>query len=149
MERIAGDPPGRRIDSTDALDAWLADGEHDATWTVGQDGWLRLAPLRSEHVACAGQEGVLSAGMIRFIKEDGVWVVSEVTNQSTGYCPPPDSWEAIAAALDRAGVPRPADWSHAFDFRRCMSCGNIHIVKDGVFLCACGAALEPFWNFGL
>ncbi len=146
LERVQDEPPGRIIDSAPALAEWLAADEVEATWTVGRDGWLRLAPLRSEHVACAGQEPVLAAGMIRFIREDGVWEVEEITNQSTGYCPPPDCFEAVAAALDRIGVPRPAEWSCAFDFRRCTACGNLHIVKDGVFLCACGAPLDPCWN---
>jgi hypothetical protein len=35
------------------------------------------------------------------------WVVSEVSNQSTGYCPDLSCWSAVASALDRAGLERP------------------------------------------
>ncbi|PSM45330.1 hypothetical protein C6Y14_00035 [Streptomyces dioscori] len=40
------------------------------TFMVGVDGALRLAPRRSEHVACAGGAMVLSAGEISFVRED-------------------------------------------------------------------------------
>ncbi|CAM5508234.1 hypothetical protein STANM309S_03657 [Streptomyces tanashiensis] len=39
------------------------------TFVVGTDGILRLAPRRSEHVACAGGAMVLSAGEIGFVRE--------------------------------------------------------------------------------
>jgi hypothetical protein len=33
-------------------------------------------------------------------------------NQSTGFCPQPESWSAVATALDRADVPHP-EWNFA------------------------------------
>ncbi len=54
-------------------------------FVIGMDCALRLAPRRSEHVACAGGDMVLSAGEISFMSEAGRWAVSAVSNQSTGY----------------------------------------------------------------
>jgi len=74
--------------------------------------------------------------------------VTWVTNQSTGYCPEPDSWPAVEAALERAGIAAPNGFSLAFDFRRCPRCGSINIVKDGLFECgACSSPLPEEWNF--
>ncbi|MFJ4274448.1 hypothetical protein ACIP29_28270 [Streptomyces coelicoflavus] len=41
------------------------------TYVVGRDGALRLAPRRSEHVACASGDRVLGAGEISFHTEAG------------------------------------------------------------------------------
>jgi hypothetical protein len=71
------------------------------TFVVRGDGVLRLAPRRSEHVACGGGEPVPSAGEISFREDAGRGAVREVSNQSTGYCPDVDSWPAVAGALDR------------------------------------------------
>ncbi|MBF0289995.1 MAG: hypothetical protein HQM14_19435, partial [SAR324 cluster bacterium] len=57
---------------------------------------LLLAPQRSEHVACAAGRDVLSAGQMAFDPE--TVSLEEVTNQSTGYCPEPESWDAVAMA---------------------------------------------------
>ena len=43
---------------------------------------------------------VLGAGEMTFVQAGADWRVAEVTNQSTGFCPDPDSWPAVAAALD-------------------------------------------------
>ncbi|MER6734465.1 hypothetical protein [Streptomyces puniciscabiei] len=117
------------------------------TFVVGLDGALRLAPRRSEHVACAGGEPVLSAGEIRFGEEAGRWAVREVSNQSTGYCPDTDSWPAVAEALDRAGVDRPGSFTHEVVFRRCRGCGQHNIVREDHFVCVfCDADLPGRWN---
>jgi hypothetical protein len=42
---------------------------------------------------------VLSAGEITFSRKGKSLVVSDVTNQSTGYCPEPKSWKAVKASL--------------------------------------------------
>ncbi|MQY34400.1 hypothetical protein SRB17_23690 [Streptomyces sp. RB17] len=89
------------------------------TFVIGLDGALRLAPRRSEHVACAGGEPVLGAGEIGFREDAGRWAVREVSNQSTGYCPDTDSWPAVAAALDRAGLGLPGTFTDEVIFRRC------------------------------
>jgi hypothetical protein len=119
------------------------------TFVVDMEGTLRLAPRRSEHVACAGGQRVLSAGEITFEPGPGGWEVTSVTNQSTGYCPEASSWPAVGRALDRIGVPHPNRFTDEFTFRRCPQCGQRNIVRDGDFTCAvCDAQLPESWNFG-
>ncbi len=96
-----------------SLDGWLTGrGRSELgepfTFVVALDGILRLAPRRSEHVALAGGRDVLAAGEMTFASTESGRDVAEVTNQSSGYCPDPDSWPAVASALDRAGVQHPA-----------------------------------------
>jgi hypothetical protein len=71
-----------------------------------------------------------------------------VSNQSTGYCPEPASWPAVARALDAAGIAHPGRFTVAVIFRRCDACGERNLVKDDWFECAiCGAPLASEWNF--
>jgi hypothetical protein len=105
------------------------------------------ASRRSEHVACAGGAPVLSAGEITFLYDQGRWMVSKVSNQSTGYCPDPASWPAVSDALDRAGLQHPGHFTDPIVFRRCPRCQERNLVKDDYFVCAiCGAELPPTWN---
>lgn len=147
--------PGRRgqaVASRGDLAAWLgrqtAQGpEEPFTYVVDLAGTLRLAPQRSEHVACAGREPVLGAGEIVFEASGGAWAVGEISNQSTGYCPDPSSWTAVAAALDRAGLEHPGGFTHPIVFRRCRRCRQHTIVKDDHYVCAvCGDSLPALWN---
>ena len=76
--------------------------------------------------------------------------VSEITNQSTGFCPEPESWPTVAAALDAIPIDRPDDFTTRVVFRLCPSCNERNIVKDGWFVCElCGADLPKHWNFPL
>lgn len=140
-------PEGWPIRSPGDLDAYLAaadprDRDEPFTYVVDPAGTLRLAPRRSEHVACAGGGEVLGAGEIAFADERGGWVVTGVSNQSTGYCPGPDSWPAVADALDRAGVEHPEGFTEVVVFRRCLDCGERNLVRDEDYVCAlCGAEL--------
>lgn len=148
--RLRAAPPGAVIASPADLLPWVEDGEVVAvTFVIDPAGGLRLANRRSEHVACAGGGDVLSAGEL-FLRRDGDAVeVVEASNQSTGYCPEPESWPAVAAALDRLGVAHPGRFTTAVTFRRCEACGQRNLVKDGWFVCAvCGADLAAAWNFG-
>ena len=124
--------------------------ELTATFIVDDQGDLWIADRQSEHVACARRRRVYSAGEMTFSIEGqppGV-VVTAVTNQSTGYCPEPASWPAVAAALDRAGVDHPDDFTARFLFRRCPACRMRNIVKDDWYVCGvCGAELPKRWNF--
>ncbi len=154
-ERARSAPAGVRIESPEHVLRWIRQTSQDvdaagnvvATFVIDEAGWLRIADRRSEHVACAGGRPVRSAGEMTFnVRKDSV-SVSWVTNQSTGYCPEPDSWPAVQAALVRAGIAAPDGFSQTFDFRRCPRCGSINIVKDGVFECgACSTPLPEEWN---
>ena len=136
---------------------WIAqqpDGHPDGTLTVTfvvlPDGpWV--ADRNSEHIACARGAPVYSAGEMTFAldRRRRTVEVVYVTNQSTGYCPEPASWPAVAAALDASGVAHPGGFSAEMTFRRCPRCGSTNIVKDGWFECAvCGADLPAEWNYG-
>jgi hypothetical protein len=139
-----------RADLAGWLDAHAADHEGGvipATFVVTPDGCLRLASRRSEHVACAAGQAVLSAGEAFFERRPSPRAVA-ITNLSTGYCPEPASWAAVAGALDRAGIEHPGRFTGAFEFRRCPACGERNLVKDDYFVCAiCEAELPPDWNF--
>jgi hypothetical protein len=154
-ERCRG-ASGIRIASSEDMRRWIAHtgqkaddvGEITATFVIDLTGTLRLADRHSEHVACAGGEDVLSAGEMTFAISDKEVLVVRVTNQSTGYCPEPESWPAVVAALARAGLTAPEGFTPAFVFRRCVRCGETSIVKDGWFVCGtCDAALPGVWNF--
>ena len=136
-----------------ALGRWLAGRERSElvepfTFVVTLDGVLWLAPRRSEHVALAGGRDVLAAGEATFVRAGNGWRVAEVTNQSTGYCPDPDSWPAVGRALDGLGVPHPVSFTDKVIFRRCPACGERNIVREDDFSCAlCDDALPAEWNF--
>src|SRR5262249_13066838 len=117
-----------------------------ATFVIDPDGSLLIADRRSEHVACAGGGPVRSAGEITFVIGAGVEVV-EVSNQSLGYCPLPESWPAVADAISRAGLAPPEGFALACDFRRCVACGSLNVVKGGEYECAvCAAELPAEYN---
>lgn len=148
-QRVA--PAGLTITSLAELRAWVAANEADrehgtvpATFTVIVDGTLRIAPRRSEHVACASGGPVLAAGEL-FLTSRGV---DGASNQSTGFCPEPACWVALAAALDRAGIPHPGRFTTEVIFRRCPDCGERNLIKDDWYTCAiCEAELPRTWNF--
>jgi hypothetical protein len=119
-----------------------------ATFILNTNQELWIADRRSEHIVCARGADVFSAGEITFVvTEDDVEVI-EVTNQSTGYCPEPESWWAVSAALEKATLRHPSDFTTSFLFRRCDQCGTTNIVKDMWFECAvCEAPLDHQWNY--
>ena len=123
-------------------------GQVTLTYVVDADGVLWVADRHSEHVACARGHGVLAAGELTVVAGVPGLEVTAATNQSTGYCPEPDSWKALAKALDSESISRPSRFEYVFIFRRCTACGATTIVKDGGFECAqCGAGLSADWNF--
>lgn len=118
------------------------------TYVVSRTGVLLVAPRNSEHVACAGGEPVLAAGEISFTTAPAGWQVDQVTNQSTGYCPEPSCWPAVAAALDAAGIAHGDGFTAEFTFRRCPGCATVNLIKEDVYLCAvCDTELPAVWNF--
>jgi len=153
--RAPAEPAGTRIRSAADVKTWIkASGQRleqggyvTATYIVNQVGELLVADRRSEHVACAGRLPVQSAGEITFVVEDSTIEIESVSNQSTGYCPEPESWSAVAASLITAGFKPPAGFSPACTFRRCAKCARINLVKHGVFECAlCGSELPTEYN---
>ncbi|WP_021597279.1 hypothetical protein [Actinomadura madurae] len=152
LQQVQAGRHGEAITSHHDLAIWLAqqaaqDREEPFTFVIDLTGTLRLAPQRSEHVICAGGEAVLSAGEITFTQDRDRWVVSEISNQSTGYCPDVSSWQAVAAALGRAGLDHPTAFSHPITFRRCPQCHQRNIVKDDHYVCAvCETPLPDYWN---
>jgi hypothetical protein len=124
----------------------LSDGEVIATFVVDLTGVLLIADRRSEHVACAGGLPVLSAGEVTFNIGHAVEVTA-VSNQSTGYCPEPESWPSVAESLSKAGMIAPDGFSMSCEFRRCIRCGNLNLVKNRVFECGvCDAELPAAYN---
>ena len=147
---VSNFPIGAKIRSINDLKTWLDEtyqkpdraGLIPATFVVDTEGFLRLADRHSEHVACAGGAAVLSAGEIFFSDKSFNLEVVEITNQSTGYCPEPESWQFVAKALDRIPVLHPGKFTTHFLFRRCLLCQQLNIIKNNLFACAvCHAEL--------
>ncbi|MEV6840531.1 hypothetical protein AB0N17_39645 [Streptomyces sp. NPDC051133] len=143
---------GCRIGSAADFGRWVAEQSavelaEPFTFVVDVEGVLRLAPRRSEHVACAGGALVLSAGEIRFSREAGRWTVGDVSNHSTGYCPDVSSWSEVARALDTVELGRPSGFTYEVVFRRCPGCQEHNIVREEDFVCVfCGSDLPEAWN---
>lgn len=154
-ERVATSSSGTPICSSRDVLAWIrtssqeldADGCVIATFVVDDVGVLKIADRRSEHVICAGGAPVRSAGEMTFAIHGGEVSVAAVSNQSTGYCPEPESWPAVAEALSNAGLSAPAGFNFMCVFRLCSACGNRNLIKDDVFECGvCGQALPAWYN---
>lgn len=118
------------------------------TFIVDKSGKIWIADRNSEHVLCAKGEDILSAGEITFSLINNKITVSDITNQSTGYCPEPDSWPEVANALKNVGLEHPDFFTSTFCFRFCYKCKSINIIKDEWFFCAvCNQPLSKSWNF--
>jgi hypothetical protein len=63
-------------------------------------------------------------------------LIDYVSNQSTGYCPEPESWWAVAMALERAGFAHRKKFDFECHFRCCEKCKTINLVKEHIFICA-------------
>jgi hypothetical protein len=146
-------PTGTRISGLADIRSWLNtaqtdrmyDGSSIATFTITLNEELLVAPRRSEHVACASGGPVLSAGEMTF--NDNLAVI-EVTNQSTGFCPEPESWASVANSLDGIGLVHPGRFTTEVIFRICPMCRERNVVKDSWYYCEmCGAILPEHWNF--
>jgi hypothetical protein len=156
LQRLLDQPSDRmRILRPEDLRIWLSTTQQKmarlhsvtATFIIDTTGHLWIADRHSEHVACAAGQEVLTAGEITFTIEHQQLSVSEITNQSTGYCPEPETWAVVAATLDAIGIEHPASFTTSFIFRRCTACGTINIVKEGIFECGvCETALSREWN---
>jgi hypothetical protein len=117
------------------------------TFIVDATGTLYVADRHIEHVSCAGGEDVLSAGELKAVAEATSVRVVFISNQSSGYCPEPESWPAVAKALDESGIAHPGRFTFAAIFRRCRSCKQRNLVKEDWFECGvCGSELPRLWN---
>ncbi|MBI4852423.1 MAG: hypothetical protein HY819_11560 [Acidobacteria bacterium] len=122
--------------------------EITATFIVDKEERMWIADRNSEHVLCAKGEDVLSAGEITFCLIKNKIMISGITNQSTGYCPEPDSWPCVSISLDKVGLQHPAFFTSVFLFRFCYHCSSINIIKDDWFFCSvCNSSLSEQWNF--
>lgn len=149
---VSGSPAGTALTDLSALAEWHAaqpsdDRDEPFTYTLGLDEILRVAPRRSEHVACAGGAPVLAAGEIAFSLHADRWTVASISNQSTGYCPDVTCWPAVASALDRLAIARPTAFTTEILFRRCPTCTELNIIRDDDLVCVfCEAGLPAAWN---
>ena len=137
-------PSGNRILSINDIDDWIRETKQKpdnwgliaATFVIDCEAYLRIADRHSEHIACAGGKSVLSAGEVFFQKSKNKLEVAEITNQSTGFCPQPESWQHVVKALDLINIPHPSSFTIEFVFRRCNACNQVNIVKDNLFICS-------------
>ncbi len=155
-ERCRNAPKGTVIASAQDLENWIEGRDVERkeesvvilTFVIDEQEQLRVAERNSEHVACAGGESVFSAGEM-FVRVDKQWIAEEISNQSTGYCPEPESWEVVSRVLDRIGIAHPGEFTQEIVFRLCPECGERNIVKDEWFVCAvCESELPREYNFG-
>ena len=145
---------GKRINRKEDIRNWikesgqnLRDDEIVATFVIKESEELVISDRHSEHVLCAGGKDVLSAGEITFRVEKGKISVIEITNQSTGYCPKPNSWGIVEIAIARIGIEHPEYFTKAYDFRYCENCETKNLIKEEIYECAvCGSELELEWN---
>lgn len=145
---------GEPITSPEELIRWLISvgesgraGETTATFVISAERVLLVADRHSEHVACAGGRPVRAAGELCFTLEGDLVSVTRVSNQSTGYCPEPESWVEVVAALRAAGLESPEGFDPRCEFRRCTKCDSLNLVKGGVFECGvCAADLPREYN---
>src|SRR5262249_17513839 len=152
-DRVGAGRAGVPVRCAQAVAPWARDSRQQlvsgcvtATFVVDASGHLLIADRCSEHVACAGGRPVRSAGEMTFALGREV-VVVEVSNQSVGYCPEPQSWPAVADALLRAGLTPPDSFTLACVFRRCVNCFGLNVVKGGSFECEiCAAELAAAYN---
>jgi hypothetical protein len=155
-QRVSSATAGVPIDSAADFTSWVLTTKQSAnpsgliavTFVVDEQERLFVADRHSEHISCSGGRPVLTAGEMFFSQVGRVWEVVEVSNQSTGFCPEPESWSVVAGALDRAGISHPGQFTLPVIFRRCPACGERNIVKAGWFVCGvCGEELPAEWNF--
>ena len=146
---------GHKIKNAEAVKKWINETNQElihesviATFIINEQSDLVISDRHSEHVMCAGGRNVLSAGEITFSFENGKIFISEISNQSTGYCPRPASWEIVAIVLDQTDLEYPQSFTKAFEFRYCENCHATNLIKEEIYECVlCGTDLDAEWNF--
>jgi len=117
-----------------------------ATFIINLNGELLLADRHSEHVQCAFGAPVLSAGEITFFIKKNELEVTEISNQSTGYCPHLDTWIYVQPALEMLKLEHPGKFTNAFTFGLCEKCLKYAIVKEGYEECSTCGSLYKFYK---
>lgn len=140
------------VEFFDSISEPLGSEQVVATFVVDKEGDLRVAPRRSEHIACAGgNRSVRAAGEIGFVSDrsSDTPSVTYLSNYSTGFCPDAVlSWPALQKALTTARLLAPSFFTRVITFRRCPECQERNVVKDVFYSCAmCGADLPQQYNF--
>ena len=155
LKQVSVEKIGKLILSQKDITDWIhdthqkfnAESEIIATFIIDIQNQLRINDRRSEHVVCANGEAVLSAGEITFKKNKSEEIyISEITNQSTGYCPSTESWEFVQQALLKINIDFPNFFTTVFIFCICENCGTINIVKDDFYYClSCENDLDEYF----
>ncbi|MGB1243104.1 MAG: hypothetical protein ACPG49_11320 [Chitinophagales bacterium] len=153
-ERVETRYEGNRIIQIKDVLKWVKDSKQTivneqviATFVINEQEELVITDRHLEHVVCAGGRNVLSAGEITFSFEEENLSVSEISNQSTGYCPKPTSWGIVEKVLDKIGVEHPKKFTKAYEFRYCENCQTKNLIKEKIYECAvCEADLDVEWN---
>lgn len=144
LQQIDKERIGKIISSQNDIKTWIietqqkadSNNEITATFIIDIDENLRINDRRSEHVVCANGGTVLSAGEITFeIKKNKIISISQITNLSTGYCPPVTSWNCVEKVLHKIDIEFPKFFTTEFVFRKCKKCENINVIKDDFFIC--------------
>jgi len=145
---------GKKINQIKDIYQWIKESNQRieneniiATFIVNEQEELVISDRHSEHVMCAGGRNVLSAGEITFNFEKKNIFVSEITNQSTGYCPKTTSWEIVNITLSKIGIEHPKYFTKAYEFRYCENCQTKNLIKEEIYQCAvCNSDLDFEWN---
>jgi hypothetical protein len=143
LKQVNPEGIGKLIQAENDIRDWITatnqipdvNDEITATFVIDLNENLRINDRRSEHVVCANGKNVLSAGEITFEIDKNKIRISQITNQSTGYCPSPKSWNNVENALRKTKVEFPDFWTTEFIFRICSKCNNINVIKDNFFVC--------------
>lgn len=145
--------PGHPLDSPAAIDTLARHFRiergvmvHPQTYVVtASDGIFCCGGAVEEHVHVAGGEAVLAAGEVWFARRSGKrWSVERINNRSIGYrIPTPESFVAIASALDAAGIEHPGAFTEIYTGRTCTNCGQFNVWPGEAAPC-CKACGEDF-----
>ncbi len=151
-DQLALQPLGFLISNPEDIRTWVWETKQSlvnniviATFIIDALGNLRITERHSEHFVCAAGQPVQSAGEMTFQIDSDIEVI-EVSNQSTGYCPEPKSWSSVALTLEKIGLKPPTDFMFTFEFRRCVHCRSLNLVKE-IFVCSiCDLPLSHTYN---
>ncbi len=151
LQRIQEQHQGTLITSIQDIENWLKEnnqrgddyGNIVVTFVILPHYELRISDRHIEHVQCANGSEVLSAGEMTFaIDKKKVFSISQITNQSTGYCPAIESWQHVEKAIQTLDLPKPIQFEPAYLFSYCESCQSLKIIKDEDYFCyTCQVAL--------